>query len=131
MVKDRIADLITQITNAGATGKTLIVFPYSKFHLSVAELLLKEGFVEAVAKRGRKTSSKLIEISLKYEGGRPRVSQAQRVSKFSRRVYYSYKDLRPVKNGFGITVLSTSRGIMSDKEAIKNKVGGEALFKIW
>lgn len=131
MVTDPIADMIVRIQNASAVRKSTVLVPYSKMKLSIAELLEKEGFVKSVAKKGKKVA-KSIEIGLVYgEDGEPRVSGVQRVSKFSKRVYMGSKKLYPVKSGYGLMVLTTPKGILSDKEARKENVGGEALFKIW
>ncbi|HYC34455.1 MAG TPA: 30S ribosomal protein S8, partial [Candidatus Paceibacterota bacterium] len=82
------------------------------------------------SKKGKKVV-KTLEVELMYEEGKPRITDVERVSKFSRRVYQGAKDLKPVRNGYGIMVLTTPKGILSDKTARKEKVGGEALFKIW
>jgi small subunit ribosomal protein S8 len=130
MVTDPIADMITRLKNAGAAGNDIVTVPYSKMKMAIAELLVKEGFVKEVAKKGKKVA-KSIELGLIYEDDAPRVKGAERVSKFSKRVYRKAKDLKPVKNGYGILVLTTPKGIISDKEAREQNIGGEALFKIW
>ncbi|HVS79530.1 MAG TPA: 30S ribosomal protein S8 [Candidatus Paceibacterota bacterium] len=130
MVTDPLADMITRIKNAGAAGNPLVTVPYSKMKMSIAELLQREGFVKSVSKKGKKIA-KSIEIELIYEDDEPKVRGAERISKFSKRVYARAKDLRPVKNGYGLLVLTTPAGIVSDKEAREKNVGGEALFKIW
>lgn len=130
MVTDPIADMITRMKNAGNAGNQTVLVPYSKLKMSIAELLEKEGYVKSVAKKGKKIA-KTIEIALIYEDGKPRVQGAERVSKFSKRVYQKAKGIRPVKNGYGLLVLTTPKGIISDKDAREQNVGGEALFKIW
>jgi len=131
MVRDTIADLLTSIKNAGAVGKELVSFPYSKFHLAVAEVLLREGYLASVAKRGKKMN-KAIEIKLAFnEAGKPKVKGVRRISRLSRRVYYKVSDIRPVRYGAGTLVLSTTKGILSGKEARRLRLGGEALFEIW
>lgn len=104
--------------------------PQSKFIESIASLLKQEGFIKDFTKKGKSTI-KSLEVELLYEDGSPRITDVVRVSKFSKRVYKGSKDIKPVRNGFGILVLTTPRGILSDKLAKKEKVGGEALFKIW
>ena len=111
-------------------GKSGVSVPYSKMKHSIADVLAREGFVKSVAKKGKKVN-KFLEIGLMYEGDAPRVRGVERVSKFSRRVYQKSRDIRPVKSGYGLLVLTTPRGILTDKEAKKENVGGEALFKIW
>lgn len=130
MVTDPIADMIVRIKNAADAGKSGVSVPYSKMKMAIAELLEKEGFVKSVAKKGRKVG-KSIEMGLVYEDGSSKVRGVERVSKFSRRVYRKAKELRPVKSGHGLLVMTTPKGILSDKDAREQHVGGEALFKIW
>jgi len=127
---DPISDMIVQIKNASAAHKESVVLPYSKLKLAILDTLMKEGFVKSFGKKGKKVV-KFIEVALAYENDEPKIHEVQRISKSSRRVYQKAKDIRGVKNGFGILVLSTPKGIMSDKMARAEKVGGEALFKIW
>jgi small subunit ribosomal protein S8 len=96
----------------------------------VATALLKEGYIASVAKKGKKTV-KLMEIGLLYTGDGPRVNGSLRLSKPSRRMYFGVEDIKPVRHGYGLLMLSTPEGILSGNEAKKKKVGGEALFKIW
>jgi len=130
MVTDPIADMIVRIKNAGAAGNDVVTVPYSKMKMAIAELLEREGFVKSVSKKGKKIA-KSIEIGLVYDEDEPRVKGAERISKFSRRVYEKAKGLKRVKNGYGLLVLTTPKGIVTDKEAKEQNVGGEALFKIW
>ena len=127
---DPISDMIVQIKNASAAGKESVVLPYSKLKLAILDVLMKEGFVKSFGKKGKKVV-KFIEVILAYENGEPKIHEIQRISKSSRRVYQKAKDIRGVKNGFGVLILSTPKGIMSDKMARMEKLGGEALFKIW
>ncbi len=127
---DPIADMIVQIKNASLSGKESVVFPYSKLKLAILDVLLKEGFIKSFGKKGKKVV-KFIEVVLAYDENGPKVSDISRISKTSKRVYQKAKELRPVKNGFGIAVISTSKGLMSDKMARVEKLGGEILFKIW
>jgi small subunit ribosomal protein S8 len=130
MVTDPIADMIVRIKNASDAKKLTAAIPYSKIKMAIAELLEREGFVKSVAKKGKKIG-KSIEIGLVYEGSEPRVKGVERISKFSRRVYQKSKSIRSFKSGYGLTVLTTPKGILSDREAKAQNVGGEALFKIW
>lgn len=128
---DQIADMITRIKNAGDVHKESLVFPYSKIKFEIASVLQKEGYLKSVAKKGKKVT-KFIEAELSYQDdGAPKVQGVQRVSKLSKRIYQKSKDLRSVKYGTGLLVLTTPKGIMTNKEAKKEKVGGEVLFKIW
>ncbi len=127
---DRIADMLITIKNAGIAGHETVTVPYSKLKHSIAAVLEKEGFVKGVAKKTKKNHP-VLEIGIEYKNSKPRIHDLVRVSKPSRRLYYGVKDIRPVKNGHGLLVLSTPKGILTDKEAKKELVGGEALFKIW
>ncbi len=130
MVKDFVADLITSLKSGSESRKESIVFPYSKFLFAIAEALERSGFVSGVSKKGKKIS-KSIEIKLIYKDEAPRIIGVERVSKLSKRIYKSFKDIHPVRNGFGSTILSTTKGILNDREARAQKLGGEVLFKIW
>jgi len=127
---DPISDMIVQIKNASDAGKESVVLPYSKLKLAILDVLMKEGFVKSFGKKGKKVV-KFIDVVLSYEGDSPKIHGVQRISKTSKRVYHKAKDIRGVKSGFGILVLSTPKGILTDKVARAEKVGGEALFKIW
>lgn len=131
MTTDPIADLINQIKNAGAVKKATVSIPFSNFKLSIAEKLKDAGFVKAVEKKGKKVK-KTLDITIKYtEDGKAFIQGVKRVSKPGRRIYRGADEIIPVKYGFGALILSTPKGIKTDKEAKKEKVGGEALFQIW
>ncbi len=128
---DPIAAMITQIHNAGAVRKETAVLPYSKLKMSILDVLAKAGFIKSVSKKGKKVI-KFIEVTLLYEAdGSPKIRGVKRLSKSSKRVYLKSQDIRPVKNGYGIMVISTPKGVMSDEMARKEKVGGEALCTLW
>src|SRR3989344_6581233 len=126
---DPIADMITRIKNTQISGQSSTVFPYSKMKFELATILQKEGFLKNVSKKGKKVT-KSIEVELVYEDDRPKINGVERVSKPSRRTYVVSRDIKPVKNNLGRLIISTSRGLMTDSEARKARVGGEALFKI-
>lgn len=130
MVTDPISDLIIKIKNGNNAGLDTIIIPHSNLKEAVANLLAKEGFVGAVTKRKRK-EHKFMEIGLVYEGKSPKINGVQRISKPSRRLYWNVREIKPFKNGYGVYVFSTPKGILTDKEAKKQNVGGEILFKIW
>jgi len=130
MVTDPIGDMLAQIRNAGAVHKSTLSLPFSKLRYAVATALVKQGYIESVAKKGKKVV-KTMEIGLLYVSDKPRISGANRLSRPSRRVYFAVKDIKPVRHGYGTLMLSTPTGILSGNEARKTKVGGEALFKIW
>lgn len=117
--------------NASMVSKDRVVVPFSALKYAIAQCLKEHGFVSDVSKKTEKNNISVIEIGLLYKDGQPKIQDVQRVSKSSRRVYMGTRDLRPVKNGHGLIILSTPKGILSDKQAKKELVGGEALFKIW
>lgn len=128
---DTIADFITSVKNASAAGKASAVIPYSRMKMDIAKILKKEGYIADAEKHGRKTG-KVLEITISYEDDKsPRVRGVKRISKPSRRVYIGKDDIRPVKQGYGLVVLSTPGGIMTGSDAQKKGVGGEVLFEIW
>lgn len=117
--------------NASDVGKESVVFPYSKMKVAVLDVLLKEGFIKSFAKKGKKVI-KYIDVGLLYgENGRQKITGVERVSRNSKRIYIKSKDIRPVKNGYGIMVVSTPKGVVSGKYAKENNLGGEVLFKMW
>ncbi len=118
------------IKNAGRANKETVVFPYSKIKNAIAMCLKKEGYVADVVKKVKK-GHPVLEVTLVYEDKKPKIYEVDRISKQSKRVYFGLKDINTVRNGTGILVLSTPKGILSGKEARKQQVGGEALFKMW
>lgn len=131
MVHDPVADLIIRLKNAGAVGKESVSVPYSNFLAAVSQKLREAGYVKAVDQKGKKVR-KTLEITLAYEkDGTPTIHGVKRVSKPSRRMYRSVHEITPVRYGTGALVLSTPKGVLTDVEARKEKVGGEALFEIW
>ena len=102
--------------------------PYSKLKEAIANVLVTEGYLKSVNK---KKSSPTLEVVLNYHNGESKVKEVQRISKPSRRIYKGFEDIHPMKGGFGKTIFSTPKGILTDRQAIKEKVGGEVLFKIW
>lgn len=127
---DPIADMLIRIKNGGNAGKDIVEMPFSNLKESIAKVLFAEGFITSYAKKGKKVQ-KTLEIGIAYEGKKPRVTDVARMSKPSRRFYLGVGEIKPVKNGFGLMVISTPKGVMSGDEARKSQVGGEALFKIW
>lgn len=131
MVSDPIGDLLVRLTNAGAVKKTNVSIPYSMFKHAIADKLKEAGYVSGVEKKGKKVK-KTLEVTLAYTAaGKPRISGAKRVSKPGRRMYSSVNEIHSVRYGHGSLILSTPQGVMTDKEAKKANVGGEALFEIW
>ena len=117
--------------NGAMVSKETIVIPFSKLKHAIAVCLKEAGYIADVSKKTEKNNISVLEITMAYNDGAPRLHDVLRMSKPSRRTYLGVHDLRPVKNGHGIVVLSTPKGILTDKQARKEAVGGEALFMIW
>lgn len=130
MVTDPIADFINRIKTAQMAGLPSILVPFSKLKFEIAELLVREDYALKVEKKGKK-AKKYLNLFLKYNDGKPEVEGVTRLSKPSRRTYLKVSDIKAVKNGHGLLVLSTPKGLMGGKQAKKEKMGGEALFSIW
>ncbi|MDO8435768.1 MAG: 30S ribosomal protein S8 [bacterium] len=127
---DSVSNMLTQIRNAQAVGKTTVDLPFSNLKHEIAKILAKQGFVEKVEKKG-KDVKKTLEIILKYENKKPFIAGLKRVSKPGQRIYIDYRKIKKVKSGYGIAIISTSKGLMTDKEARGQKIGGEVLCEIW
>ncbi len=123
---DPIADALIRIKNGYSVGRVSVEVKYSKLILKLMEVLGKEGYVGKLDKKDR-----IIIVELKYESRKPAVTDIKRISKPSLRVYKGVKDLPRVLNGLGIAVISTPKGLMTDKEARKQRLGGEVLALIW
>lgn len=121
-------NLLTIIQNAQAARKKSVKMPFSKMNLAISEVLVKNKFLDSVEVRGRQSNKKTLEIVLSDS---QQINDAEFISKPSRRLYIGYKEIRSVKGGFGLLILSTPKGILSGQEAKKQKIGGEMLFKIW
>ncbi len=127
---DPIADMLNRIRNAQMAAKPSVTMSYSKFKYELALLLERKGFVGKIEKTGKKVK-KQITIDLKYEEKQPIIERLRRVSKPGQRIYGSFKELRKVRGGYGAAVISTSKGLMTDDEARKQKLGGEIVCEIW
>lgn len=126
---DPIAAMITMIKNASHAGKNTVTIPHSKMKESIVACLKRNGFVSEFEKRIR-SERPYLDITISPKNG-DRINDVTRVSKPSRRMYKGTKEIRMYKNGAGSFVYSTPKGILSDKEARKEMVGGEILFSIW
>ena len=123
---DPIADMLIRIRNAQMVGHAEVVMPASKLKASIAEVLKQEGYIEDFATR-ENGSKKELAIALKYYAGRPVIERLERVSKPGLRVYKGRNDIPRVMNGLGVAILSTSRGVMTDRKARADGLGGEVL----
>jgi small subunit ribosomal protein S8 len=127
---DSISNMIITIKNGSLAGLPSVLVPYSKMKNAIMECLKKEGYVSEFSKKVKKNQP-VLEVKLIYSDKKPKITEVERISKQSRRVYFKMKDIHSVRSGSGLLVLSTPKGILSGKEARKEQVGGEALFKIW
>jgi small subunit ribosomal protein S8 len=123
---DPIADMLTRIRNAQMVGKTVVGVPSSKVKVSIAQVLKDEGYIDGFAVREKEGKPEL-EIGLKYYAGQPVIERLERVSKPGLRVYKGRDDIPRIMNGLGVAILSTSRGVMTDRKARADGVGGEIL----
>lgn len=125
-----IANMLAQIRNAQSARKTEVVVPFSKIKQAIADILVREGFVASVETKKRKMDTS--EVSVLHIGLKPdAISGIKLISKPSRRMYSGARNVRPVRGGVGLSLISTSRGIVSNVEAKKQNIGGEVLFEIW
>jgi small subunit ribosomal protein S8 len=131
MVTDPISDFLIRIKNASMIGKESVSLPLSQMKLSIAEILAREGYLSSVDKKDPATGARTLTVALAYKNGKPVITGVKRISKPSRRMYMSVHDIKPIKRGFGLLVLSTPAGVLTGKEAHDKRVGGEALFEIW
>lgn len=127
---DPIADMLTRVRNASAVGKNEVRLPNSKLKQTVAEQLKKAGYLEAVKVEKAKPQDELV-ITIFADGGEAVFTEIERVSKPGRRVYAGVGDIPKVKNGRGIVIVSTSQGVMTGVEAIKQRLGGELICKVY
>lgn len=136
---DPISDMLSMIRNAQAVYKPEVFVPFSKMNYEIAKILEKEGFVGSIRRIGKGVRRK-IKIGLKYISvsedrthlkGQPAIAGLKRISKPGQRLYGTAKSIRPVRGGFGIAIISTSQGLMTDKEARKKRLGGEIICQVW
>ena len=126
---DPVADLLTRIRNALLRRKESVSAPHSKLKHELLKLLVKEGFISGVKKVKRDFAE--LDVSLKYVNEQSAIREIQRESKPGLRKYVSYKDIKPYKGGLGIRILSTSKGLRTDKQAIKDQLGGEIICRVF
>lgn len=126
-MSDPISDMLTRIRNAQMAEKSSVVMPSSKLKVAIAEVLKDEGYIDGFNVVKGEGGKATLEIGLKYYGGRPVIERIQRVSRPGLRIYKGSSDIPKVMNGLGIAIVSTSKGLMTDRKARANGVGGEVL----
>lgn len=127
---DPITDMFNRIMNSQAVLKETVAIPFSNIKYEIAKILEKEGFIEKVEKKGKK-AKRFFDINIRYNQKLPVISGIKRISKPGKRIYLGVKYVKRVKRGYGIAIISTSKGLMTDKEARKNRVGGEVICEVW
>ena len=130
-VNDPVGDMIARIRNAAMRRRSKVLTPASKLREHVLDVLRDEGYIRGYALVQNPGEFPQFEIELKYFDNEPVIVEIARVSKPGRRVYSSIKDLKPIKNGLGISILSTPKGVMSDSAAREANVGGEVLCRVY
>ena len=130
-MSDPLGDMLTRIRNGQRAHKSAIDSPASRLRANVLDVLQREGFIRGYSESELKQGISELRIELKYHEGEPVIREIRRVSKPGRRVYSKIKDLSPVYNGLGISILSTPQGVMSDGEARAANVGGEVLCMVF
>lgn len=131
MLSDPIGDMLTRIRNAVMVNKKEVVIePASKFKMAILDVLKREGYIDGYRVEGEGVKKKIV-VQLRYYKGKPVIQYIERVSKPGRRVYVGADEIPKVFNGLGIAVLSTPKGVLSDREAKKLRVGGELVCKVF
>lgn len=130
-MSDPLGDMLTRIKNGQHAKKLVIECPHSNLRESVCKVLQDEGFIRGFKTEEQDNNKKNLIIELKYDEGQPVIRELKRISKPGRRVYSKIKDLQPVKNGLGVSVISTPQGVMTDHKARNENIGGEVLCQIF
>ena len=130
-MNDPIGDMLTRIRNAQMRGKSTVLTPASKLRAWVLDVLADEGYIRGYEKTSSTDGHGAIEISLKYFDGVPVIKELKRISKPGRRVYLGVKDIPQVRQGLGVSIVSTPQGIMSDANARAKNVGGEVICTVF
>jgi len=130
-LSDPIGDMLARIKNAQLRNHKKIELPSSKFKIMIADVLKNEGFIIDYKVQNKESNKSELEINLKYNSGTPVISTIERVSKPGRRIFSSAQSLPKINNGLGIAIISTSKGVMTDVDARKQKLGGEIICKVF
>jgi len=130
-LSDPLGDMLTRIRNGQRARQSRIASPASRLRADVLDVLKREGYIRTYSTEDVRPGVKMLHIELKYSEGEPVIKEINRVSKPGRRVYAKIKELPKIYNGFGISILSTPRGVMSDNEARVANVGGEVLCRVF
>lgn len=129
MHQDPISDLLTRVRNANMANLPRVAVPTSKIKLEIVRILKEQGFISDYSKSDKYHG--MIKIFLKTYNGKPVLTNLQRVSKPGKRIYKSVDEIPKTLNGYGVTIVSTSKGLMTDSDARKEKMGGEIICQVW
>ncbi len=128
---DPISDMLIRIKNASLVAKEVVLVPHSKIKQEIANLMKEKGCLSSVEDRGSK-NRKVVELGIAYNAdGAAQQHDVKKISKPSKRVYKKFAELKPIKKGFGFSIVSTSKGLKTDEAARREKIGGEILCEIW
>ena len=130
-LSDPIGDMIARIKNAQLRNYKNIELPSSSFKMKIAEVLKSEGFINDCKIKKEESNKTILEINLKYNSGSPVINTIERISKPGRRIFSSAESLPKINNGLGIAIISTPKGVMTDVDARKQKIGGEIICKVF
>ena len=130
-MSDPLSDMLSRIRNGQMAGKSTVAVPASQIKAKVLDVLIREGFIRGYSETIIRTGIREFTVELKYDEGQPVIRELSRVSRPGQRVYSAIKDLPRVYNGLGVSIVSTSKGVMSDHEARQANVGGEILCKVF
>ena len=136
MNNDQVSDMITRIRNAYLAGKKECLVEYCLLNKAVLNILKNESYIDSWDERkkvvrGKESKFSILNVKLIYKAGEPAIEKIKRISKPGRRFYVKAKHLDPVRSGFGMSIISTPKGVMTDKKARKEKLGGEILCQLW
>ena len=126
-MSDPIADMLTRIRNAQMAEKNNVNMPFSNVKRAIAQVLIDEGYIESMTVNGQEEKKPQLELALKYYAGRPVIEKIERVSRPGLRIYKGAQDLPTVMNGLGVAIVSTPKGVMTDRRARTSGIGGEVL----
>ena len=131
---DPIADMLIRIKNAQAVRGEQVVMPFSKVKFKIANILKDAGYISEIErknKKAKKAEHEYLQLTLKYQDNQGALSGVKIISRPSRRMYIKAREIKPVRSGYGLAIISTSKGIMSSKEARKLDLGGEIICEVW
>tara|TARA_B110000305_G_scaffold62138_1_gene69076 strand:+ start:6400 stop:6792 length:393 start_codon:yes stop_codon:yes gene_type:complete len=126
-MSDPIADMLTRIRNAQMAEKSKVKMPFSNVKRAIAQVLIDEGYIESMTVIGQEQKKPELELALKYYAGRPVIEKIERVSRPGLRIYKGAQDIPTVMNGLGVAIVSTPKGVMTDRRARSTGIGGEVL----